>query len=152
MPEPLDTAARTPRMSLPFLYPAQAQKEAFVNQSLLRLDALIQPVVAGEHAAPPPDPAPGECHIVAAGAVDAWAGHEGQIAYWAANQWLFLSPTEGAAVFDGASGCNAFFSEEGGWRRAAVPGPVDGGATQDLEVRAALAGVVAALQLARILV
>ena len=41
MTDPIALDARTPRHSLPLLYPGQAQKEVFVNEALARLDALV---------------------------------------------------------------------------------------------------------------
>jgi len=143
----MPVTSRTPALSLPFLFPAQAQKEAFINEALLRIDAMIQPVVADETSAPPTDTVAGECHIVAAGASGAWAGREHQIAVWAGSEWLFLAPAEGAAVFDKAAGCSAFYRAATGWRRCAAPPPVAGGLVQDAELRSAFATVVEALHL-----
>lgn len=150
MPVPAPITARTPRLSLPFLFPAQAQKEAFVNEALVRIDAMIQPAVSGDTAAPPADPVAGECHIVADNALGAWAGQDGAIAVWAETHWLFLVPGDGAQVFDRAAGSIACYRPGEGWQRATAPGGVSGGTVQDAELRAAFATVVEALQLVRI--
>lgn len=145
MPEPVLTTARTPRHALPFLFPGQAQKEAFVNEALARLDALVQPGVLGEASAPPAAPSSGDSYIVGPAASGTWAGHAGHIATWADTQWLFAVPPQGARVHDGALGSLAVFSQAEGWRRAAAPGAPSGGAVQDSEARAALAAIVAGL-------
>ena len=145
MPEPMLTTARTPRLDLPFLFPGQAQKEAFVNEALARLDMLVQPVVLGEASVPPANPLRGDSYLVAAKASGDWAGREGAIASWADTQWLFTPAFEGARVYDVARGSIAVFHPAEGWRRAAAPSAPTGGATQDIEARAAIAAIVARL-------
>lgn len=150
MPLPTITTSRTPIHGLPFLFPGQAQKEAFVNEALALLDALVQPVVLGELSAPPAAPAPGDSYIVAEPASGDWTGKGGVIAVWAESQWLFLPPREGARVHDLASGAQASFATASGWRRTAAPLLPEGGVTQDAEARSAMATLVAALRAAGI--
>lgn len=150
MPLPTLTSARTPAHDLPYLFPGQAQKEAFVNEALARLDALVQPVVIEERGAPPATPTPGDCYLVADPASGAWSGHERAVAVWAENQWLIGRPREGARLFDLASASFASFSASTGWQRIAAPPLAIGGATQDAEARAAIAALVAALRAAGI--
>ena len=145
MPQPTLTTARTPRLDLPFLFAGQSQKEAFVNEALARLDALIMPVVLGELAAPPAAPSDGDSYLVANLATGDWTGCERAIATWAGTLWLFAAPADGARVHDAVSGSLAVFNEAGGWHRAAKPSLPSGGATQDLEARATLAAIVASL-------
>lgn len=86
----------TPRLGLPLLAVAQAQKEATHNEALVVLDALVHAAVeAGPIAAPPLDPAEGQCWIVDPMPVGEWAGREGLIALWTAGGWRFLVPREG---------------------------------------------------------
>ncbi|MBX9896635.1 MAG: DUF2793 domain-containing protein [Qipengyuania sp.] len=148
MPLPAIASARTPRHGLPYLFPGQAQKEAFVNEALARLDALVQPVVLDERATPPAAPSPGDSYLLAQGASGTWSGHDRDIAVWAENQWLYLPPREGARVYDLASGSLALFTTADGWRRIDAPALPTGGATQDIEARGALAAIVAALRAA----
>lgn len=150
MPLPAITSARTPRFELPYLFPGQTQKEAFVNEALARLDGLVQPTVLGEAATPPVSPEPGDCYIVAASAAGAWAGHAGMLATWVQTQWLFAQPPEGARVHDMASGGLAVFTAADGWTRASSPPAPAGGAVQDSEARAALSAIVAKLHALRI--
>lgn len=145
MPEPVLTTARTPRLRLPFLFAGQSQREAFVNEALARLDALVQPIVLGEAATPPEQAISGNSYLVAAQATGAWAGHDGAIATWADTQWLFCAPFDGARVHDLTSGSLAVFSEAQGWQRAGSPAAPTGGATQDIEAREAIAAIVARL-------
>lgn len=145
MPEPVLTTARTPRHDLPFLFPGQAQKEAFVNEALARLDALVQPVVIAQAASPPTEPASGDSYIVGPAASGAWQGRDGAIATWADTQWLFAAPFETMRVHDASSASLAVFSHADGWRRVSSPPAPAGGSVQDVEARAALAAVVAGL-------
>jgi len=58
----------TARLQLPFLLPAQAQKHVTLNQSLLRLDALVQTsVLSATTAAQPAAPADGDLYLLPAG-------------------------------------------------------------------------------------
>ena len=150
MPLPILTGARSPAHGLPYLFPGQAQKEAFVNEGFARIDALLQPVAIEERAAPPAAPAPGDCYLVGAPASGSWIGRERALAVWAENQWLFCPPREGARIFDLASGAWASFTAAGGWQRTQAPAPPSAGATQDAEARAAIAALVAALRAAGI--
>ena len=145
MPEPTLTTARSPHHSLPFLFSGQAQKEAYVNEALVRIDALIQPVVQGEASTPPANPSSGDSYIVATNAGGAWQGRAGEIATWADNQWLFAAPRDGARVHDAADGALAVFREGSGWHRAVSPPTIMGGSIQDVEARAAIGDIVAKL-------
>lgn len=99
----------TDLLGLPCIMPAQAQKHVTHNEALRRLDALVHLAVAsGDLAAPPPEPAPGERHIVAAGATGLWAGHDGEIAAWLDGAWSFSRPNRaGAPGTRTSSGCGS---------------------------------------------
>jgi hypothetical protein len=72
---------QTARFSLPYLAPGQMQKEFFHNEALQRIDTLLCPIVEGPASATPPSNPPlGSCYLVSAGAVGAWAGHDGALA------------------------------------------------------------------------
>ena len=71
----------TPRLSLPFIMPSQAQKHITHNEAIQALDALVQPVVESRTiTAPPVLPLEGEAWIVPAAATGLWAGHSDEIA------------------------------------------------------------------------
>lgn len=100
-------------LALPLIQPAQAQKHVTHNEALRRLDLLVQLAVADrDRTLPPADPAPGDRHIVPAGATGAWAGRAGDIALWDDGGWQFATPLPGwrahvlaegrTAVFDGS--------------------------------------------------
>lgn len=86
----------TPRLALPLIEAAQAQKHVTHNEALLRLDAEVQlAVIDRDRTAPPPAPTDGDCHIVAAGATGAWAGQAGTVAARRSGAWAFLTPCAG---------------------------------------------------------
>ena len=95
----------SPRLDLPYLQPAQAQKHVTHNEAVMRLDALVQLVL--QHSAatvPPTDPLPGAAYGLGAGAVAAWSGQDGMLAIWQGEGWLFLPPAEGWRAWDLAAG------------------------------------------------
>ncbi len=100
-------------LSLPLILPAQAQKHVTHNEALRVLDVVVQLAVKNRNLATPPAvPVAGDRHIVAAGAVAAWAGQAGKIAFFETGQWQFFTPLTGwrayveaesaVATFDGA--------------------------------------------------
>lgn len=130
MPELQLTSSRSPRHHLPFLFAGQAQKEAFVNEAFLALDALIQPVVSSERNEPPAIPDLGDCYIVGGAPLASWVGHEGRLAMWTGTHWLFADPQPGASVFDRERECMVFFGAGTTWQAASPPDlPSAGGRT-----------------------
>jgi hypothetical protein len=102
----------TAKLGLPLVAPAQAQKHVTVNESLTRLDALVQLSLASvASTVPPASPAEGDVHGVGAGATGAWTGQDGQLAVFANGGWVFLTPQAGwqgwsaggRVQFDGAA-------------------------------------------------
>ncbi len=86
----------TPRLALPLIDGAQAQKHVTHNEALLLLDALVQlAVLDRDLTAPPGAPGEGERWLVAVGATGAWAGHDHAIAAWQAGGWVFSAPQPG---------------------------------------------------------
>lgn len=86
----------SPRVGLPYLLPAQAQKHVTHNEALQRLDAVTQLVVQGfADETPPALPGTGAVHGLGPAPTGAWAGQAGSLAYWDGTAWLFLAPAEG---------------------------------------------------------
>ena len=86
----------TPRLALPVIEAAQAQKHVTHNEALVLLDALTQLTVESRAlAAPPGSPAEGACYIPAAGASDDWSGWDGEIALYSGGGWLHIVPVLG---------------------------------------------------------
>lgn len=90
----------TPRLALPLVAPAQAQKHVTVNEALLRLDALAQPRIASlSVGVPPGDAVDGDLYGVPSGAGGAWSGAMGQLALLSGGDWVFLPPADGMIAF-----------------------------------------------------
>jgi hypothetical protein len=86
----------SPRLALPYLEAAQAQKHVTVNEALRILDAVVQlSAVSATTAAPPGSPTNGAAYIVPAGATGAWSGWAGSVAFYADTAWLRVLPKEG---------------------------------------------------------
>jgi len=89
---------QTARLQLPFLQSGQAQKHVTVNESLLRLDALVQlAVVSASTAAQPGSPTDGDIYILPSGKSGAdWGGMaNGALAYYRDGVWEELTPRAG---------------------------------------------------------
>lgn len=86
------------RLGLPYLAAAQAQKHVTVNESLLRLDALVQLcAVSATTALEPATPADGDLYVLPAGKTGAaWSAMaEGALAYYRDGAWEELAPGSG---------------------------------------------------------
>lgn len=109
----------SPRLDLPFILPAQAQKHVTHNEALRRLDGLVQLVVQEVGAEVPPiTPTPGAAYALGAAPSAAWAGQGTQIAIWqgpeAGSGWLFLAPQPGWHIWDQMDGQMRVW-DGGGW-------------------------------------
>jgi hypothetical protein len=86
----------TPRLSLPVIEAAQAQKHVTHNEALTLLDCLTQLAAESRSlAAPPASPSDGACYIVAASATGVWSGWDNQLALYSGGGWLRLAPVPG---------------------------------------------------------
>ena len=92
----------TPRLGLPYVVAAQAQKHIPINESLARLDGLVQLAVESRAlAAQPASPVAGGVWILPAGATGAaWAGQTaGSLMRFEAGAWEALAPAEGVLAW-----------------------------------------------------
>lgn len=95
----------SPRLNLPFLQPAQAQKHVTHNEALRQLDLVVQlSVQSTDSGTPPVVPAQGEVHALGANPTGDWAGHAGELAVWLDNAWHFVTPGIGWRAWDEATG------------------------------------------------
>lgn len=87
----------TMRHKLPLLAVSQAQKEITHNEALVRVDALLHPVVEDELATPPVvgELDIGKCWLISQAPVGDWAGKAGQLAIWIGGGWRFCEATDG---------------------------------------------------------
>ncbi|MGB7316664.1 MAG: DUF2793 domain-containing protein [Planktotalea sp.] len=86
----------TPRLTLPFIQPAQAQKHVTHNEAVRALDMLVQLSFEDDAlASPPAAPSEGDCYIVASGGSGAWSAQDGNIAAFLDGLWQFHTPRAG---------------------------------------------------------
>lgn len=136
----------TPRLGLPLLAVAQAQKELTHNEALIALDALVHAAVeAGPVVAPPTTPAEGQCWIVGSAPTGEWLERDGTIALWTAGGWRFLAPREGMQVIRLVDRARIRY-DGGEWISPDTIAAPSGGAVIDVEARAALAALMLAIQ------
>jgi Protein of unknown function (DUF2793) len=106
----------TPRLALPAIDAAQAQKHVTHNEALTLLDALTQLTVESRALTTPPgSPAEGACYIPASGAAGAWSGWSGQIALFSGGGWLRIIPVSGFKAWVKAERLSVTY-EDGLWR------------------------------------
>lgn len=136
----------TPRLALPLLAIAQAQKELTHNEALVRLDALVHAaVVAGPLADPPVGPAEGQCWIVGASPTGAWSGQSLAIAIWSAGGWRFAAPRAGMQVTRLDDGSRLRFDGSVWAGPETIAAPV-GGSTIDSEARSVIGALILLLE------
>ncbi|ODT81555.1 MAG: hypothetical protein ABS76_12030 [Pelagibacterium sp. SCN 64-44] len=117
---------QSPRLSLPYIMPGQAQKHVTHNEAIQALDALVQPVAASRSLpAPPASPLEGEAYLVAAGAAGAWAGHADEMAVWQAGAWQFLDPAPGWQVYVVDERTQYVFGDDGWTPLASLSGALE---------------------------
>ncbi len=106
----------TPRLALPAIEAAQAQKHVTHNQALVLLDVLTQLAVESRTlTVPPTAPADGACYIPALGASGAWSGWDGQIALFSGGGWLRVLPVSGLKAWVKEERLTLTY-EDGMWR------------------------------------
>ena len=155
----------SPRLALPLLQSGQAQKEVSHNEALFLLDFAVQPVVESVGAnTPPAAPAAGACWIVGVAPTGVWTGHAAALSGWTSGGWRYIAARDGMTVWSRADGGFARF-DGSAWtigtisgsqlvlggnrvvaaRQAAIANPT-GGSIVDIEARAALSAILAALR------
>jgi hypothetical protein len=101
----------TTRLRLPLVQAAQAQKHVTVNSGLERLDALVELVLTSVGQITPPEPAMG-IHAVPPGALGAWEGQGGKVAFASNGGWDFASPQRGWTAWIADLGTTAIHDGE----------------------------------------
>lgn len=145
MPETVPFPAVTQRFGLPLLFAGQSQKEFFVNQSLVLIDALLQPSVVESLDAPPAEVIEGAVYRVIGPATGLWSGREKQLAFRVAGQWQFIHPSTGMRIYDQAEDQWLLYRSDDEWFSAELPGEVQGGSVIDSEARELIAEMIEAL-------
>jgi Protein of unknown function (DUF2793) len=144
MTDPIAFPSTTPNIGLPLLFAGQSQKEFFVNQALVILDALAHGTVIASLPQPPATSSDGDCYRISSLATGDWSGRADQIAIRIGGSWHFADPAEGMILFDRAASRWIWFRS--GWQSALAPSLPAGGAVIDVEARALLATLVQSLQ------
>jgi hypothetical protein len=106
----------TPRLALPAIEAAQAQKHVTHNEALVLLDALTHLTVESRAlSAPPGSPTEGNSYIPASGAGGAWSGWDGQIVLYSGGAWVRITPVPGMKAWIRAERLTVTY-EDGLWR------------------------------------
>lgn len=126
-----ETATR--RLGLPLMQAAQAQKHVTLNESLGRLDGLVNLVLDGTARNTPPAAAgEGACFGIGPAPVEAWSGHQGEIAIASGGGWVFAAPVAGMRAQDAATG-RPLLHDGTGWVAGALTlGPSGAGMSAGL--------------------
>jgi hypothetical protein len=107
----------SPHLALPYLQAQQAQKHVTVNESLRRLDALVQlSVLSRAVASEPAEPSDGDRYILPDSATgDNWsAAAPGTVMAWQDGAWEAFAPQEGWRAFVADEGSFAVW-QAGEW-------------------------------------
>ena len=155
----------TSRIQMPLLATGQSQKELTHNEALLLLDCIVHGRCSGGPAnSAPAEPLEGLGYICGPDPEGEWVGKAGAVAFWTVGGWRYVPAFEGLELTDQTDGCKRRFSN-GQWssgvidgrevrisglkvlgsRRAGIAAP-SGGSTVDVESRAAINEVLAALR------
>ena len=113
--------SNSPRIGLPYLDAAQAQKHVTMNEALARLDIVSAArVETRAQASPPVSPLEGEAHIVPAAAGGAWVGQDGNVAAFLNGGWDFITPWAGWRLWVASE--SGFVAYDGiDWQRVSQP-------------------------------
>ena len=88
--------SQSPKLSLPFIMPSQAQKHVTHNEAVELLDMIVQLTFEGTGATVPSlAPVEGQAWALGVSATGDWAGQDGKIASWRGGGWMFIAPQTG---------------------------------------------------------
>lgn len=105
----------SPRLALPFIQAAQAQKHVTHNEAIRILDAVVQLTIQSFDAETPPSgPADGDVYALGAAPTGAWAGQAGNLAVWLDAGWTFVVPQEGWLAIEALTASISVYSA-GNW-------------------------------------
>lgn len=90
-----------PRFGVTELASGQAIPETTVNENLRYVSQGAGHFIIKDRdlTAPPGSPADGDCYLVGASATGAWAGHDGDIAFYMSTAWEFIEVIEGFSAW-----------------------------------------------------
>lgn len=91
----------TPRLALPLIQPAQAQKHVTHNSAIEILDAITQlNVIARDVQTPPVGASEGDSYALGTSPTGDWVGQDGNLAVQTNGGWMFIAPREGWRLWD----------------------------------------------------
>jgi hypothetical protein len=91
----------SPRLSLPLIAPAQAQKHVTHNEALQRLDVLAQLTLeAVDQSTPPAAAQDGQVWALGASPSGVWSGQPDKLAAFMNGAWVFIAPVTGWQATD----------------------------------------------------
>ena len=123
---------QTPKLSLPFIMPSQAQKHVTHNEGIRRLDILTQ-MTAENHtfSEPPTDSPNGAVYLIPENATGAWTGRTNQIAAFQDGTFVYVTPLEGWRVY--VKGQGFFVFSDNMWvALEGASGGATGGSSEEL--------------------
>ena len=110
----------TAQLGLPLVQSAQAQKHVTVNEALARLDGLVLLTVQSQSVATPPAVvSDGMAYAVPIGAVNEWAGQDGNLAIGRNGGWDFVTPRRGWRALIADQGMQALY-DGSAWRAGQI--------------------------------
>ena len=129
------------------------------------LDTIVAAAVEEEPRNDPPTaPAAGSCYIVGAAPTGLWLGHASELAAFSPAGWRFIEPTQGLQAWVKSTSISAMY-RSGAWElgvvrasqlsiggqqvvgaRSAVIADATDGSTVDVQARAAIAAMLAAMR------
>lgn len=94
----------SPKLALPYIQPAQAQKHVTHNEAIERLDLLTQlSVIAFDAETTPADPQAGDSFALGANPNGDWSGYPNALTMHTGSGWLFIQPQTGWLAADSAT-------------------------------------------------
>ncbi|MTI43707.1 uncharacterized protein DUF2793 [Roseibium hamelinense] len=105
----------SPRLNLPLIAAAQAQKHVTHNEALMRLDAAMNASILATRADPPATPQEGTAYLVSSSPSGGWSARADHVAVFQNAAWVFIAPFDGLTVFDSQLGLQRVYSG-GAWQ------------------------------------
>jgi len=144
MTDPITFTSAAKNTELPFLFSGQSQKEFFLNQSLVTIDALLPRTVQGVLETPPEVASDGDCYLVGPSPLGDWMDKPDCLVIRLGEGWHFIEPGKGMEVFDQSSERKLIYLSQ--WYQPLAPSQPIGGVTIDVEARSAINDLIASLQ------
>lgn len=107
MTQSLMSQSASPRFGLPYLYPAQAQKEFFINHGAALTDAMLHTSTLGIAETLPQTAGAGDTWLISGSASGYLSDKQGWIAVNLASvgapNWHYIKPQKGMRIYDKAA-------------------------------------------------